>query len=450
MTIVGALYAGVAGLGVTGEAIQIIGDNIANINTVGFKASRADFSDLLSQTLTGSALNSQIGRGVMLGSISNLFSQGSFQSSSIGTDMAINGDGFFAMTDGSGTFYTRAGQFRLNNQGELVNAGGLKVIGYQYDNEGQNTGITGAINLSSLTTPPNPTGDGVVPGSGITLHCNLNANAETPAGAWDKDNAALTSNFSTSITTYDSLGGAHDVTVYYRKEAATAGPPAIAENSWSWHAVIDGSEINGGTAGVNQERANGMLVFTSTGALDREIAMPAGPIASDWDFVGGCDQNQVIGFDFGDSITTDGGTGLAGSTQFSGDSFTNYQTQDGFSSGNLRGINVDTSGTITGIFSNGRTRDVGKLAIATFPTTSGLYKIGSNLLIQTNASGAPTLSEPGVGSAGKLAASTLELSNVDLASEFVNLINYQRAYQADSKIISTGDQLLQQVVNIIR
>ena len=447
MAIISALYAGVSGLQVLSDAMQVISDNISNMNTVGFKASRADFSDMLSQSISGSALSSQIGRGVTLNSISTMFSQGSLQSTPIGTDLAINGNGFFVLTDGVSSYYTRAGVFRLNNDGYLVNADGYKVVGYQYDSSGQDTGMTGTLNLSNLTTPPRQTGDGTIPGTGVTIHVNLDSSAVTPSTAWDVDSPAATSNFSTSITIFDSLGNSHDITVYFRKEAQAVGPPAVAENTWSWHAVIDGGEITGGTAGTNFEGANGTLIYTNTGALDQEVA---GTIASSWSFANGAAPAQVIGFDFGDSITTDSGTGLAGSTQFSGESYTNFQSRDGFPSGNLRSITVNEDGVITGVFSNGRTRDVGRIAVANFPNAPGLSKIGNNLLVQSYESGTVTLSSPGVGAAGKVSSSTLELSNVDLANEFVNLITLQRSYQANSRVITTGDTLLNEIVNLKR
>lgn len=434
MSIVSTMYTGASGLQTLSSAIEVISNNIANINTIGFKGSRAEFADLISQSFSGGG-GSQIGRGVSLDAVSGSFSQGSFQNTSIGTDLAISGDGFFIVSDGVADYYTRAGDFRLNENGLLVNPDGLFVQGYQYDADGNNLGSVGTINLSNISSAPKATGDGTTADSGVYIAANLDSGAEI-LGAFDLTNPIDTSNFSTTISVYDSLGNDHSITIYFRKSA---------DNSWEWHAAADGGEITGGTPGVLEEGASGTITFTENGELDTEITT-----ASDWDFAGGAAPNQSIGFDFGDSITTDSGTGLGGTTQFAGSSVVNYQTQDGYETGTLQAIQIDTEGVISGIFSNGRTRDIAQISLATFQNNNGLYRVGSNMFISTSQSGIAAISPPGTGSAGSIASSTLELSNVDLTNEFVNLITTQRGFQAASRVITTSDVLLNEVVNLGR
>ena len=426
MSLISAMYAGVSGLQTLVSSMQVIGNNVANVNTAGFKSSRTEFGDLLAQSLGSS---SQIGRGVRLQTVTPLMSQGSFLNTSAITDMAISGEGFFCLTDGVGEFYTRAGAFRVNSDGILINNSGLYVQGYQYDDSGNNTGVIGNINLSNLATPPSATAD-------VFMSANLSAEAEILADPWDINDPAATSNYSSSITIYDSLGNSHSVTVYFRK---------TADNTWNWYALVDGSEIDGGTPGTPVQGANGTLSFTDDGKLDNETIVVTG-----WDFANGATAGQQITFDFGDSITGDGGTGLGGMTQFAGEFVPKYQIQDGYAAGSLRTISIGTDGVITGIFSNGKSRDIAQIALATFRNTAGLLMSGDNMMITTNESGDPTIAAPGVGNAGSISPSTLELSNVDLSKEFVNLITAQRAFQANTRIITTSDELMAETLNLKR
>jgi flagellar hook protein FlgE len=428
MSLLSALYTGVSGLQAFGDSLQVIGDNIANVNTTGFKAARSEFSELMSQSI--GAGNTQIGRGVSLERISSNFAQGSFSTTDRLTDLAINGNGFFIVNDGTRNFYTRNGQFTMNASGELVNGLGMNIIGYQYDSTGQPLGTLGELQVTQASTQPLMTGDGVSPDSGIKLHTNLNA-SNPVMNAFTVAQPATTSNFSTSIAVYDSIGDDHTVQIYLNKTAA---------NSWAWHAVIDGGELSGGTPGTNVEGASGTLVFNTSGALQT-----ATTTSSSFNFTGSA---QTIGFNFGDAID-DGGTGLAGSTQFASPNVVTSQSQDGFSPGNLIGIHIETDGVISGSYSNGRSLAIGQIALANFTNLQGLHKFGSGIFADTLDSGVPVVSEPGVGR-GTISAFSLELSNVDLATEFVSLISTQRAYQANSKIITVGDKLLGEVVNIIR
>jgi flagellar hook protein FlgE len=424
MSLLTALYSGVSGLSANGQAIAVIGDNIANVNTVGFKGSRILFQELLSQTVLGG----QMGRGTSTQVIDKLMGQGQIQATGSATDLALTGDGFFILRNSSGNqFYTRAGQFRLDADGYLVNPAGLKVQGYPESQSGLAFGLQ-SINLASVQSPPRAT-------SRVTLNANLDPGAEVAPGgpAFDPANAAATSNFSTGMTVYDSLGQAHTVTVYFRKTAA---------NEWDWYALASPSELTAPPA--SGYSAHGHLSFDGTGALQS-----ATQLSSSFDFSGGAQAGQAIQFDFGQSIAA-GGTGLAGTTQFARPSALNFQNQDGYTAGTLQGITIDRDGVISGSFSNGTSRALARIAVATFQSTAGLEKAGGGLFRETLASGPATIGRANEANRGSITSSALELSNVDLASQFIDLITAQRAYQANSKTITTADSLLGEVINLKR
>lgn len=420
-----SLFAGISGLNAHQAAMSVIGNNIANVNTAGFKASRASFSNILSQNLSGGG---QIGRGVKLQSVTPMFTQGSFQSTSSVTDLAIDGNGLFIVENASGKYYTRAGQFSFDSDGNLVSVDGSKVQGYEIDASGNKTGGLADISVAATSSSPKAT-------SSVTMAVNIDSREDIPAAFVASDPEA-TSNFSSSVTVYDSLGTGHLSTVYFRK---------ASENNWEWHALVDSGEITGGTSGTMEETANGTISFDTNGALDTETITSSG-----FDFTGGATQNQSISFDFGTSITTDSGSGLDGTTQFASASSTNYQDQDGYSSGSLQSISINSEGVITGLFSNGAAKDLYQVALSSFKSPNSLTSIGGNMFAESKDSGLPIIGVAGTAGFGKVTSSSLELSNVDLSQEFVNLITVQRGFQANSKIISVGDELLQDLVNLKR
>jgi len=795
MTILSALFAGVSGLDSYANALSVLSNNIANVNTTGFKSSRAEFADILSQSLSGASGSSQIGRGVFLSEVTNVFTQGSFETTSSATDLAIDGDGFFIVNKGTGNYYTRAGRFILDKDGKLASPEGFFLQGYALDTT---TGIISSalqdINIGSASAAPRATtqvkiasnldststvkntagyatssaavtdgfiftsgfttgtndvirwddGDGVTRSASLTtdggltsgqistgaevaaamkaalqatndgaqaadtytvtyspttgkftitnnagnagtivLHwedaattaaaalgfnavssgniaagssdvsdsvvndanallifndgsdrranllvnggltantvytgdqvataiktameatnggsdlytvtfdentqkftiTNNNGNSNAITLKWsnngsgarttlgfnasdttlavnssdtsdntvafnvisgindqfsvavdgvssaaditldpgvyttttlateiqnkiradaafsgrsitvdygvtvpkrftiksdttgtsstltvtpdatqdflqsiqmgsggtstailyqgnsiDRFNPITSSNFSTSITAYDSLGNPHTLSVYFRKDS---------NNTWSWSALVDGGEITGGTTGINEEEAKGQITFTSDGALNTESTT-----SSIFNFSGGATQGQVIAFDFGTSLVTDAGsTGLDGTTQFAGISSTISQSQDGFSAGQLQSVAIDDDGVITGLFTNGQTQRLAQVALARFASVEGLNAAGGNRFSETQASGQPIIGVPNSGGRGTMASNALELSNVDLAAEFVSLIKMQQAFQANSRVISTTDDLLTELVNIKR
>ncbi len=436
MSSVGSLYIGASGLTAHGEALSVVGDNIANANTVGFKNSRANFEDVLARSVGGGA--GDIGLGSRLASVQKLFTQGSMLGTGVATDLAIKGNGFFAVRGSAegldGTFYTRAGQFNLDRDGRLVNQAGLVAQGYVIDATGTLVKKVTDIQISTSEMP-------AVATTTAKIYANLDANATTPTTAWPATIAAgfdpsTASNYSTTLTVYDSLGKSHQVNVYFRKEAAAG--------AWSWHALVDGGEITGGTAGTWVQGADGTMTFDTQGRLSAVTTA-----SNDFDFSGNTVQNQTITFNFGDP-TGAGGTGLKGSTSFASASSVSFLDQNGYASGTLSGVSVDPDGTISGVFSNGQKRTVGQVLLAKFQAPEEMQRIGGNLYISTSKSGPALMNEAAAGGLGAINAGALEQSNVDLARQFVDMITFQRGFQANSRTITTADQMLQEVIGIKR
>jgi flagellar hook protein FlgE len=429
MTILKTLYTGVTGLTVHGEALGVVGDNIANVNTIGYKAESVIFADLLGRSML--AVNSP-GSGVMLSKITRNFSQGTLLTTDSPTDLAINGKGFFICrgTVGgmNGNFYTRAGQFTIDTDGNLVNPSGMVVQGYLVNSSGALDNQLGDLTIADSILPPQAT-------TLATVSANLDSD-ETVPPAFDVANPGTTSNFSTALTVYDSLGAAHRVDVYFRKASA---------NTWEWHALVDGGELTGGTAGTPVECGSGQNVFTSDGWLDQETVT----MAPSFDFVGAT-AGQTITFDFGDSITTDGGTGQTGTTQYAASCSIRSQDQDGYSTGELNAVGIENNGEVMAIYSNGEQRLVGQVALATFESEGELARAGDNQWAETQSSGTARVGAPASGSAGSVTSGALEQSTVDLAKEFVDMIAYQRGFQANSRTVSTADELYQEIVNLKR
>ncbi len=427
MSILTSLFTGVSGLNANGAALSVVGDNIANMNTVGFKSSTVSFADIVSASLGGSQGPMQIGRGVAIEGVSPDLAQGSFETTGSGLDLAISGNGFFDVKDQSGAqFYTRDGEFSIDKDGYMVNPKGMRVQGYALDQAGNSTGAIADINLASSSSAPKTT-------QNITESVNLQSSATIPA-AFDVNNPNTTSNYNTALTTYDSLGNPHLVTVYFSKTAE-----APTGNTWAWNAVVDGTDT---TSGNTEVQASGTLNFNNSGALNSETTT-----TSSFNFNGGAAQGQAIAFNFGDAIAA-GGTGYKGSTQFGSESATVFQGQDGYSSGALNGVSIDANGTVIGSFTNGQTRSLAILTMANFANPQGLTKDGAGLYSASNMSGQPLVGQAGKSGMGSISANSLELSNVDLAAEFVKLIQYQRGFQANSKIITTTDQIMNDVVNL--
>ncbi len=646
----GSLYSAISGLTTEGQAMGVIGNNVANVNTVGFKGARATFSDMLYQSIFGTAGTSQVGRGVALESVDTLFQQGSFQSTNNPTDLAIGGQGFFMVRapDAPDDNYTRAGQFSINKDGYMVDPTGNILQGRVVDpvlkspvgvatdiivpqgpsqpkatdfigiaanlqsdaawvgNVGQVTGtsgltqvaasagqypmpgtytatvsnlaaaqightgsnaasdgtqFTGAViindyeiqlptnngpttaaslaiylnsmlampsagyasevyvsyiqvgsnqflslgasatadgvdisfddsplatgstgwtaddkassdlygstmNLTSVTTGPDGTqfqrtyaskvssqagtlvnwgAGGDQSGLDVTFapQPNFTITAGTsnftiggfePSQVSSTDNPSTTSNYSTSITAYDSLGQPHVVTVYFRK-AWEESANSVQTNVWEWYAELNGTDSANGQATVAQW---GYLNFNSNGVL----TSGGEPHTITFNFSGGGAPNQQIDLVLGP--TTGGGS----TTQYPMASTTNFQTQDGYAPGQLTSMSVSTDGVISGNYSNGQVLGLYQISLANFNNPWGLERQGGNLFSETYESGPAFTNAPGVGSLGNINPDSLEQSNVDLATEFVNMITTERGYQANSKVITTTDAMLQELLNL--
>ncbi|MFO0553045.1 MAG: flagellar hook protein FlgE [Polyangiaceae bacterium] len=427
MSIYKAMWTGVSGLAAESQALGVVGDNVANSNTLGYKLSRAVFEDVL-----GGAVGQNIGGGVRMARAQQIFAQGTIMNTGQPTDLAITGDGFFCVKgtlDGlTGQFYTRAGDFTMDKDGYLVNPNGLKLQGYASDGNGGFAASPSDVQIPTAPLAPKPT-------SSVTVDANLDSRETPPTGVWDPQNPATTSNTSTSTTVYDSLGNPHSVQIYF----TNTGP-----GTWEYHAIVDGGELAGGTPGQNTEIATGNLTFNTDGTLQDNQVTAGGTV----DFAGAT-PGQPLAFDFGTPIAA-GGSGMDGITQFAQASAVAYQSQDGYASGSITGVQVDGNGTVMGVYSNGQTLPISQLAIAKFTSNDGLGRAGHNSWIATRASGEPVLGPPGAGGRGGVVSGALEQSNVDIAGQFVELIAHQRAFQANSKTITTADEMLQEVVNLKR
>jgi flagellar hook protein FlgE len=424
------MYSGVSGLRAEGEALGVVGDNIANVNTVGFKSQRAVFEDVLGHSILAGTSSALPGSGVRIGDVQQMFTQGTLSNTGVSTDLALNGDGFFVVkgaVDGiNANFFTRAGQFNLDKDGYLVNTNGLQVQGYAANADGTFQAAPSSVKAPTASLPARAT-------AAMTISANLDASAAVPT--WDPLLPAQTSNFSTSMTVFDSLGNSHAIDVYFNK---------TADNTWDYHAMVDATQLNPPGTGF-AEVGSGTLNFTTNGALDSVTTTTQ--IAPTWG--GGSTGALPITLDFGSPIAT-GGTGLDGTTQFGSPSAISSQSQDGYTSGDFSGISVDGQGVVMGLYTNGQKLAMSQLAIAKFRSNDGLGRAGQNLWIETRESGTAALGTASSGGRAAVSSGALEASNVDLAEEFVGLIQHQRSFSANSKTITTADEMLQELINIKR
>lgn len=424
--LLGAFNIGVSGLNAAGGGMSIIGDNIANAGTTGFKASRAEFQDVLATSLKGIDGGDQFGAGVKLAHIKPIFTQGNISRTENITDMAINGNGFFRVEAPFGNGYTRDGSFHFDKEGFLVNSDEYKVTGYAVDESGKVVNRLAPIKLGNTTIPASATKD-------ISVSMNLDSrenvqqfNVEDPEG---------TSSFSNSMTVYDNVGAARLITLYFNK---------ADNNNWEYHAVVDGKDAAGGVDGKPVEMAAGKLVFNDKGVLQEEVES-----SNSFNFNKGAAPGQQIKFNFGESLK-EGGNGTDASTQYGSNSAVARHTQDGASAATLTSLSFNDKGILTAVYNNGESRDISQIAVSKFENNEGLFKVGKNLFKESKKSGEAALGKPGESGRGELLSKSIELSNVDIAEEFVNMMTTQRNFQANAKTISTTDQLLQEVLNIKR
>lgn len=426
MSINRTINTGVSGIIAETQAMGVIGDNVANVNTVGFKQSRAQFEDILGNVAGRS--RSSAGSGVRMVRAQQIFTQGAIQNTGVPTDLALSGDGFFIVrgtVDGvTGDFYTRAGQFALRFDGTLVNPSDLEVQGYQAAASGGGfKSALGALQVSTRTLQPAATTE-------LEFVANLDANSVPPPVAFSEADPVNTSNFSTSMTVYDPTGVGHTMDVYFVK-----GPAA---GEWEVHILAHSNELNNPPGGANPstEVYSGPLQFDGLGNL----------------VVGGSQTSPVIQFSNAAS-TPDPQTfdfNFGDMTQFGGDSSVSFQTQDGYGAGDLTGLNITSDGIVAGVYSNGEQVSIGQIAVAKFQANHALDRAGHNVWIKTRDSGEPAIGEPQTGGRAGVVSGALEQSNVDLASQFVDMIAHQRAFSANAKTITTADEMLLETVSLKR
>lgn len=428
MGVLSSLYTGVSGLTAQGEALGVIGDNIANANTIGFKASRAEFQDIISKNLKGILGGNQIGRGVKIGAVNPILSQGNVDATEKSTDLAISGDGYFVLKGTDGETYTRDGSFHFDREGYLVSNDGQRVQGFQSDDKGKIINKTGDIKFPRALIPAKGTSELVV---------DLNLDSRVEAGkVFNPEDPYGTSHFSTGVEIFDSQGNKHLMTMFFNKSA---------DRQWEVRGMCDGKEVTGGTPGKMSEVMTAKLGFTVDGKLDTEqITKQA------FNFAGGALQNQQVKLDFGDSITTDKGKGLDGTKQYGKDSDLITWRQDGAAAGTITNMSFNDEGVLTALYTNGQAADLGQIALAKFENPEALFKVGNNRLKESRDSGAGAIGKSRQAGRGQLFAKSLERSTVDLATEFVNLIQNQRGFQANAKTITTTDELLNEVIQLKR
>lgn len=428
MGVLSSLYTGVSGLTAQGEALGVIGDNIANANTTGFKASRAEFQDIISKNLKGILGGNQIGRGVKIGAVNPILTQGNVDATDKSTDLAISGDGYFVLRGTDGESYTRDGSFHFDREGYLVSNDGQRVQGFEADEKGQIVNKVGDIKFPRALIPAKGTTE-------IVLDLNLDSRVEA-GKVFNPEDPYGTSHYSTGVEVFDSQGNKHLMTLFFNKSA---------DRSWDVRGMVDGKEIVGGKEGKLSEVMAAKLTFTVDGKLDTETISKQA-----FNFTGGALQNQQIKIDFGDSITTDKGKGLNGSKQYGKESDLISWRQDGAAAGTITNMSFNDEGVLTALYTNGQAQDLGQIALAKFENPEALFKVGNNRLKESRDSGAGAVGKARHAGRGQLFAKSLERSTVDLATEFVNLIQNQRGFQANAKTITTTDELLNEVIQLKR
>lgn len=400
---------GLSGLNAAAKNLDVIGNNVANSNTAGFKGAQASFADVFANSLAGGGGGS-VGIGTALSAVLPQFGQGNINVTSSPLDIAINGTGFFRLSANGAASYTRNGQFQLDKDGFVVSTGGARLSGYPAGPGGTIVTSTPTdLQLSRSDLPPVATTQ-----AGVVL--NLDARAPTIAAAFNLTDPS-TYQSATSMGVFDSLGNAHTLSLYFAK---------TANNSWNVYGANDGVQIGAGALGA--------INFTTSGAID--TATTTLPINVSTAVTTGATSPLAFTLD------------LAGSTQFGSGFGVNELTQDGSTSGRLAGFSVGADGVVLGRYSNGETLAQGQIVLANFTNPQGLQPLGSNQWGETPQSGQALLGAPNTGSLGVLQSSALEDSNIDLTAELVSMITAQRVYQANAQTIKTQDSVLQTLVNL--
>jgi len=478
-----SLYSGVSGLQNHQTRMDVVGNNLANVNTTGFKKNRVTFQDMLSQSQKGAARPNnqvggvnpqQVGLGMQIASIDTIHTQGSMQTTGVKTDVAIMGNGFFVLRNGDTKLYSRAGAFGLDQEGMLVNpANGMRVQGWQAQTEGGTTFINSSASVGDLKIPVGQK-DPAKATSEVFAACNLNKLTPTiPANATPEE--IRNGTWSTTYDIYDSFGGPLELRMDYTRSLGADGQPIA--NQWRSRVTIidrNGAEIVpqlavGGTP--NAAGDNNLIVqFDNFGTLESvsnaaggrdadgtlatalsflvpETAVPEGADAANPAFAAGAggQLTQTLNLNIGGV-----GSFTNSSTQYAQESSNKIFRQDGYGMGYLEDFRIDQSGVITGVYSNGTNRALGQLALGSFTNPGGLEKAGDNNYAVSINSGDADIGPSGTAGKGKFLSGALEMSNVDLSETFTDMIVTQRGFQANSKTIQTSDQMLQELLQLKR
>lgn len=433
-----AFETALSGLNAASSDLDIVGNNIANSNTAGFKSSRGEFADIYAISNLGVAGNS-IGQGVALSNVSQEFAQGQFEFTGNTLDMAINGDGFFAVSEAGATTYTRAGAFSIDTNGYIVNASGSQLQGFPVNSAGSVSSSTPqSMQVTTGAADPNATTE-------VTIAANVDAGESTnaaalaagtgaaaiAAGAANFSSAdATTFNHSTSTNVYDSLGQDHQLTTYFQK---------VDSNTWNCYVEIDGTSVTSGAPPQDYITLN----FDPDGTLatwSNDANTTTNTDISTIDFnpfaVAGAENITINELDLGDL------------TQYGSDFSVTTLSQSGYSSGEFTDMDIDADGNIFARFSNGQAQILGQIAIITFPSPNNLRQVGETSWSETFASGTAVASSPGTSGVGTIESGALEQSNVNLTEQLVKMITAQRNFQANAQMISTSDQITQTIINI--
>lgn len=433
MGVLSSMWTGVSGLKAQGEGLGVVADNIANSNTTGYKASRAEFQDLMSRDLKGVDGGIQLGRGVHIGAVNPVLLQGNIDTTDRGTDLAINGDGYFQVKGSEGVAYTRDGSFSFNKTGHLVSKSGQVLQGYVADEKGKIETKAGDIKFPKALINASPT-------KVINLELNLDSRAIADVKVFDTKDPYKTSDYATAVEIYDSQGNKHMMNMFFNKGA---------DRTWTYRGMVDGKDIEGaqpnedGSVPSMAQVTEGKLQFTEDGKLNSQEI-----ISQAYNFKNGAKQDQQISINFGDPIMT-GGKG-EGTKQFGNDSDVIKWSQDGYSAGTVTNLSFNDEGILTASYSNGRVLDVAQVFLAKFENPEALLKQGGNLLKQSHNSGEPSIGAGRMSGRGSIMSKSLERSTVDIAAEFVNMITNQRAFQANAKTVTTSDELLGEVIQMKR
>jgi flagellar hook protein FlgE len=442
---------GLSGLSTSSEALNVVGNNLANLNTVGYKSQNISFSDLLGQQITTQGTPTSgniatIGLGAQVSGIRANYNQGTVTTTGNPLDVAIQGQGFLVVDNSQGQYYTRAGNLQLDANGNLVSQSGANVQGYMLNP------ATGKIDTSTLQSIKIPSG---LANPVATSNFNLGMNLDSTA--------AVGTQFSTSVQIFDSLGKPHVATITLQKTAAGSGSSSA---TWDFDITIPNNEVSGVASSNTQQYslltggvaanppAGGALVFDAQGNLTSAYlgtTAPATPTVANLAIPSSGLPALADGAKISSGLTwqlIDSSTGAADITGFANASAVSSSNQNGMAAGTLSSLSIQSDGTISAAFSNGTTSNVGQIALAQFDNVNGLVQDGGGLYTASEASGAAFIGTAGTAGRGTMLGSALEQSNVDLATELTKIITYQRSYQASAKIITATDQIMQDTINM--